>query len=145
MNSKKVSELFPSGTVIVAYKGKTLGGTGNMPQWQIEPVINENRFFRPSEGVLAKVAISNSISLEFEALNPEHLTKTESTGFQSDFDPSPGELTFVPLDPENQVAYYFPKAELKCKSNKKESKTIRWKFEILFDNNGVFMEKFKTS
>jgi hypothetical protein len=144
MNSINVAELFSNGTVIVAYKGKSLGGAGAMPQWKIEPMINENRYLRSRNGLLAKLAVSNSITLEFEAVNPEALNKSENLYSENDFDPSPGELSFVPLDPEKQVAYYFPKAELKDKAEIKGKNSIRWKFEIFSDNSGVFMEEFKT-
>lgn len=144
MNSINVAELFPNGTVIVAYKGKSLGGAGAMPQWKIEPMINENRYLRSRGGLLAKLAVSNSIILEFEAVDPETLQKPGYLYAKSDFDSSPGELSFVPLDPERQVAYYFPMAALKDKAEIKENNSVRWKFEILSDNNGVFMEEFKT-
>ncbi|MFA6713934.1 MAG: hypothetical protein WC082_04965 [Victivallales bacterium] len=144
MNSINVAKLFPNGTVIVAYKGKSLGGAGSMPQWKIEPMINENRYLRSRDGLLAKLAVSNLITLEFEAVNPENLERKRNLYLKNDFDFSPGGLSFVPLDPEKQVAYYFPRAELKNKSEIKENNSIRWKFEIFSDNSGVFMEEFKT-
>ncbi len=145
MNSNNVSKLFPSGTVIVAYKGITLGGAEMMPQWKIEPIINENRYFRPSNGLLAKLAVNNSIIMEFEVINPQHLNESYDLYSSDNFDNTPGGLTFVPLDPEKEVAYYFPLAELKHKAEVKNNNRIRWKFEILFDNNGVFMEELKTN
>ncbi|MDD5697093.1 MAG: hypothetical protein PHH77_00600 [Victivallaceae bacterium] len=141
MDSSTVSKLFASETIIVGYKGKTLGGTGAMPQWEIEPVINENRYFRPNDGVLAKLTVSSSISLEFEALNPQHPDKSGVLYFPYDFDNTPGELTFLPLNPGNRTAYYFPLAELKNRPEMIRDNRVRWKFEIFSDANGVFMEK----
>lgn len=144
MNSSKVAELFPNGTVIVAYKGKSLGGAGAMPRWKIEPMINENRYLRSRNGLLAKLAVSNSITMEFEAVDPETLHKPGDLYAENDFDPSPGGLSFVPLDPERRITYYFPRAELKDKAEIKGKNSVRWKFEIFSDHNGVFMEEFKT-
>ena len=53
MNSEKISKLFPSGTVIVAYKGKNIGGAKVMPRWKVEPIISETRHLRPKNGILA--------------------------------------------------------------------------------------------
>jgi len=49
------------------------------------------------------------------------------------------------LDPENKVAHYFPLAELKNKSEIKKRHSVRWNFEILCDDNGVFMQKIKAN
>lgn len=139
MNSGKISKLFPSGTVIVAYKGKTIGGAKVMPRWKIEPLISETRHLRPENGIMADLRVDNSISMEFEAVNPQ----------QSDtpckFDDLPGELTFVPLDPDEKVAYCFPAAELKAEPEIIKNFNVLWKFEILSDSSGTFMRKIKAN
>ena len=144
MDSIKVSKLFPEGTVIVAYKGRNLGGAKAMPEWKIEPVINEKRYFRSSDGLLAKLAVDSSISLEFEAVNPQYFGEYSDLRSFYDFDGSPGELTFAPLDPENGIVYYFPSAELKNEPEIKKY-SVRWKFEIFPADDGAFMTKFKTN
>lgn len=145
MNSIEVSKMFPSGTVIVAYKGKTLGGAKVMPQWEIEPVIDESQYFKSSDGILAELKVENSISLEFEAVDAQHLAESANLDSLYNFDDLPGELTFVPLDPENKVAHYFPLAELKDKSKIKDNHNVRWKFKILCDDNVIFMQKIKAN
>lgn len=135
MNSEKISKLFPSGTVIVAYKGKNIGGAKVMPRWKVEPIISETRHLRPENGILADLRVENSISMEFEAANPQQLDESGK------FDDLPGELVFVPLDPEEKVAYSFPAAELKAKSEIKKDFNVLWKFEILPDSRGIFMKK----
>lgn len=139
MNSTNVSKLFPAGTVIVAYKEKSLGGAKTMPQWKVEPLINENRYLRPSDEALADLKVENSISLEFDAIDPQF---SESPHV---FDDLPGGLTFLPLDPEKKVAYYFPLAKLQAEPEVKENYSINWKFEIFCDDNGVFMQKIKAN
>ncbi len=143
MNSIETSKLFPPGTVVVAYKGKTLGGAKVMPQWEIEPLIDESHYFRSPNGILAELRVENSISLEFEAVDPQNIIKLYDLYSLYDFDDSPGPLSFVPLDPGKKTAYYFHSAELKDKPEVKENHEVRWKFEILCDNNGVFMQKIK--
>ena len=145
MNSNKLSNVFPSGTIIVAYKGKTLGGTADVPHWVIEPILNEKRYYRSKDGLLSTLTVNNSISLEFEAVNPQQLAPENNLYSTEEVDSSPGELTFLPLDPEKEVAYFFPSAELKTKEELPDKKSVIWKFEILSDNNGIFMEKFKTN
>lgn len=139
MNSIEVSKLFPSGTVIVAYKGKSIGGAKVMPQWEIEALISENSNLRSSGGVLAELKVENSIILEFDAFDPQCLDSPHY------FDDLPGELTFLPLDPENKVAYYFPLAELKEKSELQAKHNFNWKFKILCDDNDVFVQKIKAN
>ncbi len=139
MNSIEVSSLFPSGTVVVAYKGKTLGGAKVMPQWEIEPLIDESQYFRSADEILADLRVKNSISLEFDAVDPQNIIKLY------DFDDSPGLLSFVPLDPERKVAYHFHSAELKDKPEINERPKVHWRFEILCDDNGVFMQKIKAN
>ena len=108
MNLNKVSKLFPSGTVIVAYKGKSLGGTSFIPKWENESQI-----------------------LEFEAVNPQDLIESNCLDSQYNFDGSPGELTFISLDSRDRLAYYLPMAELKNKKRIKKNNSINWKFKIL--------------
>ena len=139
MNSIEVSKLFPAGTVIVAYKGKMLGGVKSMPQWEIEQLVKENSYLKATDGVIADLKVANAISLEFEALNPENLDSPHN------FDDSPGNLTFVPLDPENKIAYYFPLAKLKDAPELKDNKGINWNFEIICDENGIFAQKIKAN
>ena len=145
MNSVEVSKLFPTGTVIVAYKGKTLGGAKFMPQWKIYPVINESHYLKSSDRILTKSRIENSINLEFEAVDPKCLNDSGDLYSLYDFDDSPDSLSFVPLDPENKVAHHFPLAKLKGKRELKEKYKIRWSFEIICDDNGVFMQKIKAN
>lgn len=142
MNSIEVAKLFPAGTVIAAYKGRTLGGVKVMPRWKLEALIDKSQYLRRTDGVLAELRVDNSISLEFEAVDPQQLDKSDSP---DDFDDLPGELTFVPLDPENKVAHYFPLAELKDKAKIEKKHSVRWKFEILCDNNAMFMQKIKAN
>ena len=71
MNSSNQPNLFPSGTVMVAYKGVPLGGTTGMPQCEIKALVNEKRYFRTQE-LAARLSVTNSISMEFEALDPSH-------------------------------------------------------------------------
>jgi len=139
MNSIEVSMLFPTGTVIAAYKGKMIGGVKVMPQWEIKPLIIENRHLSLFDGVLAHLALKNSISLEFTSLIPQNLDSPHY------FDDSPGALNFVPLNPENKVAYYFPLARLKVTPEVKAGNNIRWCFEILCDRNDVFVQKIKVN
>jgi len=95
MDSIEVSKMFPAGTVIVAYKGKTLGGAKVMPQWEIKPLINESQYFRSPDGILAELRVENSISLEFEAADPQCLDESGNLDSLYDFDDSPGELTVM--------------------------------------------------
>lgn len=139
MNSIEVSKLFPTGTVIVAYKGKSLGGAKVMPQWEIEALISENSNLQSTDGVLAELKVENSISLEFDVFDPQCLDSSH------DFDDLAGELTFLPLDPENKVAYYFPMAELQEKSELKDKHNFYCKFRILCDDNDVFVQKIKAN
>jgi len=139
MSSEKISKLFPSGTVIVAYKGKSIGGAKVMPQWKVEPMISETRHFRPENGILADLKVENSISMEFEAADPQQLNTP------CKFDNLPGELTFVPLDPGEKVVYCFPAAELKAEPEIKKNFNVLWKFEIFPDNSGTFMRKIKAN
>lgn len=139
MNSREVLKLFPTGTVIVAYKGESIGGAKMMPQWKIEALISETSHFRPQNGILADLRVENSISMEFEAVNPQQLDSPY------EFDSSAGELSFIPLDSEKKVAYYFPVAELKAEPEIKKSCKVLWKFQILCDDNGVFMKKIKAN
>jgi len=139
MNSINVSKLFPAGTVIVAYKGESLGGAKFMPHWKVEPLISENRYLRPEGGVFADLSVENSIILEFDAVDPQSLDSPH------DFDDSFGELTFLPLDSEKNVAYYFPLAKLKENPKVKDNSEINWKFEIFCNDDGVFMQKIKTN
>ena len=139
MNSIEVAKLFPTGTVIVAYKGKMLGGVKVMPQWEIKPLIKKSSHFRKVDGVWDYLTLENSISLEFTAINPENLD------FSHDFDDLPGALKFVPLDPENKVAYYFPLVRLKAAPEVKTVNNINWSFEILCDDNDVFVQKIKAN
>ena len=143
MNSIEVSKMFPAGTVIVAYKGKTLGGAKIMPQWETKPLIDESQYFRSPDGILSELKVENSISLEFEAVDTKRLAESGNLDLLYDFDDSPGALTFIPLDPENKIAHYFPLAKNKAK--KKEKHSVLWKFEILCDDDGVFMQKIKTN
>ena len=145
MKAIEVSKMFPLGTVIVAYKGKTLGGVKVMPHWEIEPVIDESQYFKSLDGILAELRVENLISLEFEAVDTQHLGESSDLDSIYDFDDSPGELTFVPLDPENKSSHYFPLTKLKDKSKIKNIHSIRWKFEILCDDNGVLMQKIKAN
>ncbi|MCK4981450.1 MAG: hypothetical protein KAS17_00930 [Victivallaceae bacterium] len=145
MNAIEVSKMFPAGTVIAAYKGKILGGAKVMPQWEIKPLIDESQYFRSPDEILAELRLENSISLEFEVVDPQHLDESGNLDSAHDFDDSPGELTFVPLDPENKVAHYFPLVKLKEKSESGEKRCVRWKFEILCDDNSVFMQKIKAN
>ncbi len=139
MNSEKISKLFPSGTVIVAYKGKSIGGAKVMPQWKIEPLISETHHLRPENGILADLRVDNSISMEFEAVNPQPLD------MPCEYDDLPGELTFVPLDPDEKIIYCFPAAELKAEPKVKKNSNMFWKFEILPDKSGVFMKKIEAN
>ncbi|MDD5729003.1 MAG: hypothetical protein PHV59_10605 [Victivallales bacterium] len=145
MNSSNQSPLFPAGTLMVAYKGEALGGAWEMPQWRIEAVIAEKRYFR-SPDIEAEVAVTNSINMEFEALNPDcsggtvNIYRNPDTNFGNE----PGELMFLPLDPENRLAFYFPRAVLKGRKAIKGGSFVHWKFEILLDGDGVFMSKLKT-
>jgi len=139
MNSIEKSMLFPSGTVIAAYKGKMLGGVTVMPQWEIKPLVIKSSHLSSFDGALAHLTLGNSISLEFIALNPESLDSPH------DFNDSPGVLKFVPLDPENKVACYFPLARLKATPEIKADNNISWCFEILCDGNDVFMQKRKAN
>ena len=139
MNTNKISKLFPPGTVIAAYKGKSIGGAKTMPQWKVEALISETQHLSQKNGILADLRVENSISMEFEAVNPQMLD------MPYEFDDSPGELTFIPLDPEKTVAYYFPAVELKAEPEIKKNLNVLWKFEILCDVNGTFMKKIKAN
>ena len=139
MNSREVSKLFPTGTVIVAYKGKSIGGAKMIPRWKIEALVSETSHLRPQDGILADLRVENSISLEFEAVNPQQLDSSH------EFDNLAGELSFIPLDPEKKVAYCFPVAELKAEPEIKNNCKGFWKFQILCDDNGVFMKKIKAN
>ena len=139
MNSKEVSKLFPAGTVIVAYKGKSIGGAKMMPRWKLEALVSETSHFRSQNGILADLRVENSISLEFETVNPQQLDSPY------EFDNSTGELRFIPLDPEKEVAYYFPVAELKAEPEIRKKDKFFWKFQILCDDNGIFMKKIKAN
>lgn len=139
MNSEKISKQFPPGTVIVAYKGKNIGGAKAMPRWKVEPLICETRHLRAENGIMADLKVDNSITLEFEAVNPEQ------TDAPCKFDDLPGELVFVPLDPDKKEAYCFPAAELKAEPEIKKNFSVLWKFEILSDCRGTFMKKIKVN
>lgn len=124
MNSREVSKLFPAGTVIVAYKGKSIGGAKMMPRWKIEALVSENSHFRPQNGILADLRVGNSISLEFETVNPQQLDSNY------EFDNSAGDLRFIPLDPEREIAYYFPAAELKAEPEIKKAARFSGNFKF---------------
>ena len=138
MNSIEVSKLFPSGTVIIAYKGKSIGGAKSMPQWKIEALINENNHLKYSDEILAELSVENSITIELDAVNPD----VDSV---YDFEDAPGMLTFLPLDFEDKVACCFPLTVLKEKSELQDNQSINWKFQILCDNNDIFMQKVKAN
>ena len=146
MNSSNQSNLFPTGTVMVAYKGEPIGGTAGMPQCKIEALINEKRYFRTQQ-LTAKLSVTNSIIMEFEAINPSHEGEHFNlyVDFHEEFGREPGELNFVPLDPEN-LSCHFPMALLKKREPVDSNNAlIRWEFEILSDDEGVFMAKLKTT
>lgn len=146
MNSSNQSNLFPSGTVMVAYKGVPLGGTTGMPQCEIKALVNEKRYFRTRE-LAARLSVTNSISMEFEVLDPSHADKPFNlyADLYDEFGREPGELSFIPLNPEG-LSCYFPLALLSDREAvKNDSCRIRWKFKILFDNEGIFMAKLKTT
>jgi hypothetical protein len=145
MNSSSQSNLFPAETVIVAYKGELIGGTAGMPQCKVEALVNEKRYFR-TQGLSAKITVTNLIIMEFEALDPSRGEKPFNlyADFYEEFGKGPGELCFVPLDPEG-LSRSFPLALLKNRNAVKEdSCRVHWEFEILPGDDGVFMTKLKT-